>query len=243
MKLFLIASTWALATFTLSASSAEEKPPRAPINLEPCEQLTKDAILSAIPPQVTITLEQYKKSAGTLGMVCWLGIQDGYEGKSRNPLKFGAMGKEGVGLYLKAYDNGVKQSGLVPSLKPESESKPNQALSDFYNTNGFNVNNRKEIEYADTLWGAVMHLAKSVQVKPTGETCYLIITQDRNGRITGTRSDGGKSPSGNGPEGDVYCKAVESAFTNVSMPPVPKGVKSDFDVLSLTYIFEDTSNR
>jgi hypothetical protein len=237
MKRTLIAATFAIFSLPAYATNSKVQPQ---INIEACEQLTKDAILSAIPPQVTITIEQYKKSAGTLGMVCWIGLQDGYEGKARNPQKLGAMGKEGVDLYRQAYDEGVAQNAKSKSTR--TEAVPRNAMSNFYRDNGFDTNNSAEIDYATSLWGTVMKVAKTVQVKPTGETCYLIVTHARNGKITGTRSDGGKSPSGNGPDGDAYCKAVETAVINISMPPVPAGVKKDFDVLSLTYIFEDTNN-
>lgn len=234
MKLLLISAT--LAMFAASAAHATKQIAPSSMNIEPCEQLTKDAILSGIPPQVTITLEEYKKSAATLGMVCWLALQDGYEGKARNPQKFGSMSKEGVDLYQRAYDEGLAQSG-----GDQSESGPTDASLDFYRNNGFNTKNPEEIKYADSLWKHVMGIARAVKVNPTGETCYLIISHDRKGKIIGTRSDGGKSPGGNGPDGDAYCKAVESAVSKSIMPSIPVGIKNDYDELSLSYFFEDAA--
>lgn len=51
MKRTLIAATFAIFSLPAYATNSKVQPQ---INIEVCEQLTKDAILSAIPPQVTI---------------------------------------------------------------------------------------------------------------------------------------------------------------------------------------------
>ncbi|WP_368494755.1 hypothetical protein [Escherichia coli] len=85
------------------------KPIRQPMNLAACDQLTKDAVQANIPPKVTITIEQYKKSLGEWGMICWMALQQGYDGKLRNPQAFGELSKEATDLYNHAYDVGAAQ--------------------------------------------------------------------------------------------------------------------------------------
>ncbi|CAH3929925.1 hypothetical protein AI2795V1_4709 (plasmid) [Serratia marcescens] len=82
---------------------------RQPINLSVCDQLTKDAVQSSIPPKVTITIGQYKKMMGEWGMICLMALQQGYEGKQRNPQVFGVLSKEATDLYNQAFDAGAVQ--------------------------------------------------------------------------------------------------------------------------------------
>lgn len=84
-------------------------PERQPINLAECDQLTKDAVQASIPPNVTITLEQYRKTIGEWGMLCHMALQDGYNGKPRSPQRFGALSKEATDLYNHAFDAGAAQ--------------------------------------------------------------------------------------------------------------------------------------
>ncbi len=82
---------------------------RKPIDLAECDQLTKDAVQASIPPNVTITIEQYKKSMGEWGMICLVGLQQGYDGKPRNAQELGALNREAADLYNHAYDAGAAQ--------------------------------------------------------------------------------------------------------------------------------------
>lgn len=235
MRSLLISAT--LAIFTVSASCfAEQISSTTDINLEPCEQLTKNAIVSQLPPQVTITLEEYKRSLGILGMFCWMAMIDGYDGKVINTQQLAEMSKEESILYMMAYDEGVSQRRGTITRKKKNLLANLGTKDFFYFENGFDTESPEEIKYAASLWDHVMKVAKTVNVTPDGEMCYLIVTHDRKGKITGTR-DGGKSPGGNGPDWSEYCKAVESAILKTSMPMIPQKVKKDSDVLSLTYTF------
>jgi hypothetical protein len=82
---------------------------RQPINLAECDLLTKDAVLASIPPKVTITIEQYKKMIGEWGMICLMALQQGYDGKPRNPQVLGVLSKEANDLYNHAFDAGAAQ--------------------------------------------------------------------------------------------------------------------------------------
>lgn len=84
-------------------------PERQPVNVSECDQLTKDAVQASIPPNVTITIEQYKKRMGEWGMICYMALQQGYDGKPRSPQRFGALSKEATDLYNHAYDAGAAQ--------------------------------------------------------------------------------------------------------------------------------------
>ncbi len=88
---------------------SKKKPARQPMNTAACEQLTKDAIQASIPPNVTITLEQYKKSAGQLGMICMIALQQGYDGKPRNNELLGSLSPEVTEMFNRAYDAGAAQ--------------------------------------------------------------------------------------------------------------------------------------
>lgn len=87
----------------------ETKPARQPINPVVCDQLTEDAVQASFPPKVTVTMEQYKQMLGLWGMICWAGLQQGYDGKSRNWQMLGSLSKEAIDLYNHAYDKGADQ--------------------------------------------------------------------------------------------------------------------------------------
>ncbi|HHQ6615114.1 TPA: hypothetical protein ACSTL0_001480 [Serratia fonticola] len=90
-------------------NAPKTKPTRQPMNLAACEQLTKDAVQASIPPKVTITIEQYNKSIGEWGMICWMALQQGYDGNPRNLQALGELSKEATDLYNHAYDAGAAQ--------------------------------------------------------------------------------------------------------------------------------------
>lgn len=200
----------------------------AAVNIKACASIADDAAQASIPRGVSPTMAEYQQMRQPFVMLCAVALGAGYEARPYAPEKLGALSDLSLQVYSRSYQTGAAQR--------KADGVENTPFSEFARVNGFDT--QKERKYARQLWDHVMAAVRSVTVKPTGETCYLIVSHTANGKITGTRPDGGKSPSGNGPDGDAYCKAVEAAVNKVGkMPAFPSGFSQESGI-SLTYIFD-----
>ncbi|GAA0352922.1 hypothetical protein [Morganella psychrotolerans] len=104
------------------------------------------------------------------------------------------------------------------------------------------VDENLKIAYERVLEAHISKVVRSVEVKPTGETCWLVVNHRSDGTITGTRPDGGKSPGGRGPDADGYCLAIEAAVKETRLPPFLKGLDFGYNEISVTYAITDNEH-
>ena len=129
-----------------------------------------------------------------------------------------SAGLRGYMDQMPAEPNAPRKSNAVMNATPAQQA--------FYKTNSIDTADPQVIKYANAALARVTGLTKAARAKHTGEMCYLIVTSNKEGMITGTRDDGGDAG---------FCAALLEAVKGAKMPPIPG---SSDHLQSLTYVFE-----